>query len=95
VTRIIPLMDSRSRTFTVEARFTKMPPKLFPNITAEANIVLEKRDNAITIPASYLVDGSHVLTGEDERIPVRIGLRDLERVEILDGIDSTTVLYKP
>ncbi len=95
VTRIIPLMDPRSRTFTVEARFKEKPPKLFPNITAEANILLETKNNAITIPASYLVDGSHVLTGEDERTPVRIGLRDLERVEILDGIDSTTVLYKP
>lgn len=95
VTRIIPLMDPRSRTFTVEARFREKPPKLFPNITAEANILLRMKDDAITIPASYLVDGTHVLTGEEERTPVRIGLRDLERVEILDGIDSTTVLYKP
>jgi HlyD family secretion protein len=95
VTRIIPLMDPRSRTFTVEARFTKLPPKLFPNITAEANILLEQKSNAITIPASYLVDGTHVLTSDDERTAVRIGLRDLERVEILEGIDSTTVLYKP
>lgn len=95
VTRIIPLMDPRSRTFTVEARFNEKPPKIFPNITAEANILLEKKDNAITIPAGYLVDGTYVLTGEDERTEVRIGLRDLERVEVLEGIDSTTVLYKP
>lgn len=95
ITRIIPLMDPRSRTFTVEARFQAVPPKLFPNITAEANIVLQQKQRAITIPAGYLVDGTHVLTSEDERTPVRIGLRDLERVEVLDGIDSTTVLYKP
>lgn len=95
ITRIIPLMDARSRTFTVEARFSEAPPKLFPNITAEANIVLQRKDRAMTIPASYLVDHAHVLVGKDERVPVRIGLRDLERVEIIDGIDSTTVLYKP
>jgi HlyD family secretion protein len=95
VTRIIPLMDPRSRTFTVEARLTQAPPKLFPNITAEANIVLQQKERVLTIPAGYLVDGTHVLIGEDERREVRIGLRDLERVEILDGIDSTTVLYKP
>lgn len=94
ITRIIPLMDPRSRTFTVEARFKEPPPKLFPNITAEANIILRTVDDALTIPASFL-DGDHVLTGEEERTLVRTGVRDLERVEILDGIDSTTVLYKP
>ncbi|QQR88245.1 MAG: efflux RND transporter periplasmic adaptor subunit [Flavobacteriales bacterium] len=95
VTRIIPLMDPRSRTFTVEARFVKAPPKLFPNITAEANILLQRKERAITIPASYLVDGTHVLTNADERTEVRIGLRDPGHVEILEGIDSNTVLYKP
>ncbi len=95
VIRIIPLMDPRSRTFTVEARFVKAPPKLFPNLTAEANILLQRKERAITIPASYLVDGTHVLTGEEERRQVRTGLRDLERVEILDGLDSNTVIYKP
>lgn len=95
VTRIIPLMDPRSRTFTVEARFKEAPPKLFPNITAEANILLRMKEDALTIPAGYLVDETHVLTGKDERRAVRTGLRDLERVEIIEGVDSSTVLYKP
>lgn len=95
ITRIIPLMDVRSRTFTVEARFRTPPPRIFPNITAEANIVLQRKERAITIPVAYLVDGTHVRIGTDERAEVRTGLRDLERVEILEGIDSTTVLYKP
>lgn len=95
VTRIIPLMDPRSRTFTVEARFGDRPPRLYPNITAEASIVLQRKERAMTIPASYLVEGSKVLIGEEERREVRIGLRDLERVEVLDGIDSTSVIYKP
>ena len=95
ITRIIPIMDERSRTFTVEALFDERPPVLYPNLTAEASIVLRKKANAITIPASYVVDGSSVLVSEDERRPVEIGARDLERVEVLSGIDSTTVLYKP
>lgn len=95
VTRVIPLMDERSRTFTVEARFEERVPSLFPNLTAEASIVLDTKESALTIPASYLVDDDHVLTAPDERTPVVIGARDLERVEILSGIDSTTELYKP
>ncbi|MCB9165170.1 MAG: efflux RND transporter periplasmic adaptor subunit [Flavobacteriales bacterium] len=95
VTRIIPLMDPRSRTFTVEARFAERPPRLYPNITAEASIVLQRKDRTMTIPASYLVDGSKVLLDGERKQEVRIGLRDLERVEVLEGIDSTTVIHKP
>ena len=95
VTRIIPLMDERSRTFTVEARFTEKPRTLYPNLTVEANIQLRQKERAITVPASYIVEGSYVLTSEDERTPVELGLRDMERVEVIGGIDSTTVIYKP
>ena len=95
VTRVIPIMDERSRTFTVEARFDEHVPSLFPNMSAEASVVLRVKDSALTIPASYLVDGSYVLIGPDERVQVKVGARDLERVEVLEGVDSTTVLYKP
>ena len=95
VTRIVPLMDARTRTFTVEAHFTERPPQLYPNLTAEANIVLARKARALTVPASYLLPGDSVLTGPEARTAVRIGLRDLERVEVLSGIDSTTVLYRP
>ncbi|MBK7269400.1 MAG: efflux RND transporter periplasmic adaptor subunit [Flavobacteriales bacterium] len=95
ITRIIPIMDERSRTFRVEARFTEPPPMLFPFLTAEASIVLRTKEQALTIPAAYLIDGNYVLTGDDERTPVKVGARDLEKVEVLEGIDANTALYKP
>ncbi len=95
IMRIVPLMDARTRTFTVEARFTKVPPKLYPNLTVEANIIVERKARALTIPASYLLPGDSVGTGAEERTAVRVGLRDLDRVEVLSGIDSTTVLHRP
>lgn len=95
VTRVDPLMNERSRTFTVEAVFVEPPPRLYPNLTVEANIVIATREKAITIPTSYLVDGKYVLTGAEERRPVTIGLRDLQRVEVLEGIDSTTRILRP
>ncbi|MEO8068648.1 MAG: efflux RND transporter periplasmic adaptor subunit [Flavobacteriales bacterium] len=95
VTRIVPIMDERSRTFTVEAEFKEKPPALFPNLTAEASIMLRTKEQALTIPAGYVIDDGYVLTGPDERTPVRLGARDLQRVEVTEGIDSTTVLYKP
>lgn len=95
VTRIVPLMDERSRTFRIQASFIERPPKLYPNLTAEASIVLKKKEGVFTIPASYVVDGAFVLTGPEERTPVKLGIRDMERVEVLEGIDATTTLYKP
>lgn len=95
VSRVDPLMDPRSRTFTVKAQFTTLPATLYPNLTVEANIVVERKDTALTIPVEYLVDGGFVLTGKDERRPVEVGLRDLQRVEVLRGIDSSTVILKP
>ncbi len=95
VTRIVPLMDERSRTFRIQASFIERPPKLYPNLTAEASIVLQKKEGVVTIPASYVVDGAFVLTGPEDRTPVKLGIRDMERVEVLEGIDATTTLYKP
>lgn len=95
VSRVDPLMNERSRTFTVEAVFKQAPPVLYPNLTVEANIVLARKERALTIPAAYLVDDRYVLVGKDERREVELGLRDLQRVEILSGIDSTTAILLP
>ncbi|MCB0774581.1 MAG: efflux RND transporter periplasmic adaptor subunit, partial [Flavobacteriales bacterium] len=95
VSRIIPLMNERSRTFKVEARFTQKPPRLYPNLTAEASIVVHTKENALLVPAAYIVDGSYVLTGKDGRTRVKTGLRDMEQVEVLEGITAETRLRKP
>jgi multidrug efflux pump subunit AcrA (membrane-fusion protein) len=95
VSRIIPLMDERSRTFQVDARFTHRPPVLYPNLTVEASIVLRTKPNALLVPASYIVDGSYVITGKDKKTPVRLGARDMEKVEVVSGIDTNTRIYRP
>jgi HlyD family secretion protein len=95
VSLVDPLMNERTRTFTVEAVFKQAPPVLYPNLTAEANIVLARKERALTIPAAYVVDERYVLVGKDERREIQIGLRDLQRVEVISGIDSTTVIAHP
>lgn len=88
-------MDEKTRTLKVEALFRKAPPSLFPNLTAEANIVISNKKNTLTIPANYLVDGQYVWVGKDEKRKVTTGLKDDRKVEILSGLDSSTVIYKP
>lgn len=95
VTRIHPLMNERTRSFTVEAEFTTGPEILYPNLSVEANIILQTRKEVLSIPLSYLLDGRYVLVSPNDRQEVETGIRDLKRVEILSGIDSATVIYKP
>lgn len=95
VDKIYPIMDERSRTFKIEAHFDNPPSKLYPNLTAEANIVIQIKKNVITIPKSYLVDNEFVLINNDEKCKVKIGLSDYQNVEILEGLNDIETIYKP
>lgn len=95
ISKINPIMNERSRTFTVEAQLTTPPAKLFPNLTAEANIVIRSKQNTITIPNSYIVDKSYVLMANDEKRAIKIGLRDYQKSEVLEGLHANDIIYKP
>lgn len=86
VNKINPLMNERSKTFKVEAVFTRAPKKIFPNTSFEANIVLESKKEVLTIPRTYLLKGDSVLLANGKKVKVKIGLRDFEFVEILSGL---------
>ncbi|NDK55612.1 efflux RND transporter periplasmic adaptor subunit [Pontibacter fetidus] len=95
VYKINPSMNERTRSFTVEASFTTTPPALYPNLTTEANIVIQTKKNALIIPREYLVDGSFVLTEDKEKKKVKTGLKDYQKVEILEGLTKDDVIVKP
>lgn len=95
VSKINPAMNERTRSFTVEAEFVTQPDRLYPNLSTEANIIIQTKKNALTIPREYLVDGGYVLKSKDERIPVKTGLKDYQKVEIVDGLDAEDHIIKP
>ncbi|AKQ44614.1 hypothetical protein TH63_01570 [Rufibacter radiotolerans] len=95
VEKIYPIMNERSRTFQVDARFVNPPATLYPNLSAEANIVVQTKKNALLIPREYIVDDRFVLIEPDQKREVKIGLRDYRKAEILQGLDTTQFIYKP
>lgn len=95
VSFIYPMMDERKRSFRVEAVFTKSPKVLYPNLTLEANIIINERTEVLTIPANYLVGDSAVMLEDGSIRPVKIGLNDYNRVEVIDGIDQGTKIRLP
>ena len=95
ISKINPLMDERTKSFLVEAEFVKQPPALFPNLTAEANIVILAKNNVLTIPRNYLIDDSLVLIEKDKKKVVVTGLKDYQKVEIIKGLTANDIIYKP
>ncbi len=95
VVKIYPIMNEKTRTFRVDASFTKAPSVLFPNLTVEANIVLTKKDKAMVLPRKYVLNDSIVKTVKGEQKNVTTGLMNYEYIEILSGMDTTTEIVKP
>ncbi len=95
VKKIYPIMNERSRTFNVEAYFNNAPKKLFPNLSAEANIVIQTKKNVITIPNSYIIDNKYVIVNSNEKREVKLGIKDYQITEVIDGLKENEIIYKP
>jgi len=95
IAKIDPLMNERTRTFTVEANFIQKPPTLYPNLSTEANIVIRSKDKALTIPRAFLLDDSTVFLPNNEKRKVETGLKDYLKVEITNGLSADEIILKP
>lgn len=95
VTKIYPLMDTRTKSFNVEAVFTKLPTSLYPNLSLEANILTSTSKDALVIPRNYLIGDSQVILASEDTVSVMVGIRNFEYAQILEGIDEDTKLIKP
>jgi multidrug resistance efflux pump len=95
VSKINPIMNVQSKTFTIEAEFVIPPSLLYPNNSFEANIVINTKKDAILIPRNYLLNDSIVVNKAGNRLIVKTGLKDYQMVEILSGIDVNEELILP
>lgn len=95
VTRIYPIMNSNTKSFTLEAKFTKSPPQLYPNLTLEANIILTQKEETVIIPRSFLINDQFVLNEEGDSIAVKVGIKNYQSAEILEGLDTNSKIIKP
>lgn len=95
VVKIHPILDAKSKTFTVEAEFSKAPPRLYPNLSLEANILIQVHPNALVIPRNLLWGENQVITQDGDTLTVVLGIKTYEFVEILGGITEKTGLIPP
>lgn len=95
VSKINPIMDERNKTFLVEGVFVEQPSVLYPNLSLEANIIIQVKDDVLMIPRSFLLNESYVLSADRDTIKVEVGIKDFQKVEIISGIDENMALIKP
>ncbi len=95
VVKIHPILDAKSKTFTVEAEFSKAPPRLYPNLSLEANILIQVHPNALVIPRNLLWGQNQVITEDGDTLTVVLGIQTYEFVEIIGGITDKTGLIPP
>ncbi|HLZ35716.1 MAG TPA: efflux RND transporter periplasmic adaptor subunit [Nitrospira sp.] len=95
VTRIVQALNRATRTMTVEVDLPNKDHLLKGGMFARVEVLVGKHQNALQIPidaVSRLEDAQYVYIvreGKAERVPVEIGLRDENRVEITKGLDGS------
>ncbi len=89
---ISPVVEAESGTFKVTVELLNPPPTLKPGMFATVLITVAERDQTLVIPKRALtLDSSRPTVyrlekGRARRVPLKIGLSDNDRIEVLSGL---------
>jgi multidrug resistance efflux pump len=93
--KIYPSFDDSNQAFIAEAAFTDtVPPGLKDGTQLQSNIIIGQRKSALVIPTIYLEPGNKVLLRGKDTV-VRVGIRNLDYTEILDGLSDQDEIFLP
>jgi HlyD family secretion protein len=90
-------MNIADQTFRVDAEFTSTASNSYIHSSVEANIVIQKKSNALVVPRQALLSGDSIMiisSGDKKTVPVKTGILTLDDAEILSGIDEQTEVVK-
>lgn len=88
VTRVYPQADPDRRTFEVDVAIKPGDPSFSAGMTSELAFVVTSKDKAVVVPSQAVQSGNVwiVRNGRLEQPEVRIGIRSIERTEIISGL---------
>jgi multidrug efflux pump subunit AcrA (membrane-fusion protein) len=89
VFEILPDADRVKKSFLAKVRFVDPPMGLRSGMTAEANVVIDEHPGALLAPGEAVDSAGAVFLVSDgrvHRLTPRLGVRDMLRVEVLDGL---------
>jgi HlyD family secretion protein len=96
VTRVAPyVLDVLEQNRTVEVEVELDDPQamkgVLPGTSADVELILDRREDSLRIPASAVAEGGKVLILKDgllEERTIEVGLRNWRFAEVLDGLES-------
>jgi multidrug efflux pump subunit AcrA (membrane-fusion protein) len=89
------MLNERNHSFRVDAQFTEEVPRLYAGLTVEANIIIQQKDKALTIPKTYLIGEDSVRIEQDgdfKMVKITKGIENFEHVEVIRGLDTNSIL---
>jgi membrane fusion protein, multidrug efflux system len=100
IARVSPIIDPATRTAPMEVEIPNPDFRLKPGMYARVDLEIEGRQNVLLVPKIALVDSEGrrgvYQPSEDNRAifkPVKVGIEDAERAEVLDGLhEGETVI---
>ncbi len=91
---VLPDANRERKSFLAKVRLDEPPAGLRSGMSGEVNILIGVKEGALLAPsqaeidgAMWLVDGSRV-----KKVPVKMGIRDLLRVEVLEGLPDDALV---
>lgn len=88
VTKIYDQADPDRRTFEVDVRLGKPDPRFAAGMTGELAFITATKDWALVVPSQAVQGGTvwTVANGRLARTDVEVGIRSVERAEVLSGL---------
>jgi multidrug efflux pump subunit AcrA (membrane-fusion protein) len=98
IDKIYDKADPDRRTYEVDVKFDRPDLRLAAGMTGELNVIVAHKESALIVP-TQAVQGGQVMTVRDGRLEkpdVTLGLKSIERTEIVSGLEKgDTVVISP
>ena len=91
VVQVLPDADREKKAFLVKVKLEDAPAGMRSGMTAEVNLVVDEHPNALLAPAEAIdAQGNAwvVKDGRAHKVHVKTGVRDMLRVEVLEGLSE-------
>ncbi|MGI9247013.1 MAG: efflux RND transporter periplasmic adaptor subunit, partial [Steroidobacteraceae bacterium] len=98
ISRISPTVDPQTGTFRARVEVADQSRRLKPGMFARVNIVYERRQDALQLPRSAILDADGaqsvfvVANGKAEQRTIRTGLSNGGWMEVSDGLDGSELV---
>jgi len=97
ISKIYPHFNDNTQSYKVEARFVENVPGIIAGTQLQANIITNKKDNAMLIPHSYMQKDNKVLKRDGKKVDtvtIVTGIMSDEWVEVLSGLGTNDKIVK-